>query len=437
MLTFLQREIPAIGSVFYPGPIPPPLEQLSGLGAPIACERSVPSAHEVWVAQATHPTWGKAEIACLRESTPIPSFLLDYSLTLSEDEKRRAQTGQAVLAVRVQAHRKHVLRDRKLLLHWLRALMASDGAIAADAASQMLWSQAMLDDELAHDADLDVESLYSIHAVQAPGEPGRVEWLHTHGLEELRAFDIDVLQPSPVFVDNCGDPIRALAFAALEGEAAPNTGRFHLLRPGGDVRLVPADRFDAEASEEHRRLRDADEHHSGRRAVVCEPVGRLFGRWRSRPEPARFLSQMTEISFVVNFTKAASALMAERAVRTIGVFRGLREEFASLRLPTIVKLGYEVEGGDTSDREHLWFEVHEIRGDTVDATLANAPHHVPSLTLGQRGEFGLDRLTDWAILSPEGPMTPRNVSAARRLRVTRDVWQARRDAAEPSTDATD
>ena len=65
--------------------------------------------------------------------------------------------------------------------------------------------------------------------------------------------------------------------------------------------------------------------------------------------------------------------------------------------------------------------------DKVDATLANAPHRVPSLTAGQRGEFGLERLTDWMILSPEGPMTPRNVTASRRLRAKRSLWQARLD----------
>lgn len=73
--------------------------------------------------------------------------------------------------------------------------------------------------------------------------------------------------------------------------------------------------------------------------------------------------------------------------------------------------------------------VQGVRGDKVDATLANAPHRVPSLTLGQRGEFGLERLTDWMVQSPEGPMTPRNVSAARRLRTNREMWQARLDSA--------
>lgn len=106
--------------------------------------------------------------------------------------------------------------------------------------------------------------------------------------------------------------------------------------------------------------------------------------------------------------------MAERATQTLGVFRALCDEFARLDLPALVKLGYPTEHDEST--EHLWFQVHSIHGDTVEATLVNAPHHVPTLTAGQRGEFALERLTDWVILSPAGAMTPRNVSAARRLR---------------------
>ena len=63
--------------------------------------------------------------------------------------------------------------------------------------SELFWSPAMLDDELAHDADLDVEALYTIHASTTTAARSRVYWLHTHGLEALGAFDIDVLRPSP------------------------------------------------------------------------------------------------------------------------------------------------------------------------------------------------------------------------------------------------
>jgi hypothetical protein len=432
MFAFLKSTVNARGCVLYPGPIPPPLAQLSSLRDPIIVSPTTPAAEHVWAADVVHPLWGSARLACLRQATPPPVELIDHTLSLSDEEKARARTGHATVLISVQAEQKHVLRDRKRLLFWMRALMENQGAIAIDHASTLFWSQAMLEDELAHDADLDIEALYTIHAVQDPKDSTRVEWLHTHGLEELRAFDVDVLQPSPVFVANCGDPIRALAFAALEGAIAPDAERFQLAAPGGDVRLVPVDKYHAEAAPEHQKLRDADHVHRGRRAVVCEPVGGLFGRWRTRPAPSRFLSRVNTDGMVVPFSSAATDLMSERARRTFGVFAALKAEFASLDLPTVVKLGYQVEGGSPDEREHLWFAVHDVRGDKVDATLANAPHRVPSLKAGQRGEFGLDRLTDWMILSPEGSMTPRNVSAARRLRASRDTWQARIDAARPN-----
>jgi uncharacterized protein YegJ (DUF2314 family) len=429
MLSFLRRDLPATGRVLYPGAIPPPLEQLSGLRGPVTCSRITPSAAQIWAVTAVRPEWGTAEIASLRGHLPIEPVLLDYTLALSDEEKARAGTGHAAVTVRVPAQQQHVLRDRKRLLCWLRALMQPDGVVAVDDSSTLFWSAAMLDDELAHDADLDIESLYTLHAVQDGRAPGRVEWLHTHGLEELGAFDVDVLEPSPLFVDNCGDPLRALAFAALEGTIAPGVDRFRLVQPNGDVRLVPADRYQAEAAPEHQKLRTPDEVHSGRRAVLCEPVGGLLGRWRTRPTPSRFLSSVDSVAFVIPFSTSATDLMAERAKQTFTVFRRLKEEFDSFGLPTAVKLGYDVEGGRPNDREHLWFVVHHVFENKVDATVANAPHRVPGLTLGQRGEFELERLTDWMIQSPEGPMTPRNISAARRLRANRDVWQTRLDVA--------
>ena len=430
MFNFLRRDLPAIGRVLYPGAIPPPLAGLSALQGVVSCTPISPSADQVWAVRATHPQWGVAELAAFRSQPPVASVLIDHALGLSNDEKARARTGEGAVAVRMQVGQQHVLRDRKRLLFWLRALIQPDGVIAIDDSSMLFWSAAMLEDELAHDADLDIESLYAMHAVQDASDGSRIEWLHTHGLEELGAFDLDILQPSTTFVDNCSDPMRALAFAALEARIAPDTERFPFVHPGGDVRLVSADRYQAEASPEHQKLRDPDRVHSGRRAVLCEPVGGLFGRWRTRPVPSRFLSSLNTDGMVIPFTTAATELMAERARRTLTILRALKEEFDSLGLSAVVKLGYEVEGGAATDREHLWFVVHEIHGDKVDATLANAPHRVPSLKLGQRGEFGLDRLTDWMMPSPEGPLTPRNISAARRLRANREMWQFRVDSAK-------
>ncbi len=159
MFSFLQRDLPAAGRVLYPGAIGPPLEQLSALREPVTCTRTTPSPDQVWAIAATHPLWGAADIACLRQLMPVPAELIDHTLSLSDDEKARARMGETAVAVRVSGQQKNILRDRKRLLCWLRALMQADGAVAIDLGSMLLWSQAMLDDELAHDADLDIESL--------------------------------------------------------------------------------------------------------------------------------------------------------------------------------------------------------------------------------------------------------------------------------------
>ena len=429
MWPFLQRDVRAVGRVLYPGAIPPALEGLTGFKEPITCTRTPCSQDLLWSIRADHPVWGMAEIECSRHPAPLPDLLIDHTLSLSPEDKALARTGQSVLTVRIHSQHKYVLRDRKRLLFWLKTLLQADGAVAVDDGSTLLWSHGMLEDEFIHDADLDIESLYTIHAVHSAGRGDKVDWLHTHGLGEFQAFDIDVLQPSPSFVENCGDPVRALAYAALEGAITADTDRFTLAYPGGDIRLVSAKRFHAEASPEFHALRGLDSAHTERRTVVCEPAGGLLARWRARPVPSRFLSRLSTDGMVVPFSTTVTTLMADRARRTFALFRDLKEEFASLNLPAVVKLGYPVDGGGPEDREHLWFEVHRIAGDKLEATLANTPHRVSGLKAGQRGEHGLDRLTDWVIMSPEGQMSPRNISAARRLRQTRSMWQARVDGA--------
>ena len=50
-------------------------------------------------------------------------------------------------------------------------------------------------------------------------------WMHTHGLQELGAFDLDVLAAHPTFVASSPDLFRALAFRALGGDIAPGADR--------------------------------------------------------------------------------------------------------------------------------------------------------------------------------------------------------------------
>ena len=323
----------------------------------------------------------------------------------------------AAVGLRVPARRKSVLRDRKTMLRIARDVLGDDGLMVVDIASQLPWSRASLEDELAHDADLDIEALYCIHNVLDDGQAGSPEpevlWQHTHGLAELGGFDIDIVRPDRTFADTDGEMIRAIATMILDGEIGPSEARFRFGQPGGDARLVPAADFQRSADPADTSQRDAGDHEE-RRSILCEPAGRkLFGLGRGdRPEPLHLARRPAPEQFVVYFPTTTTQLMAERAKATIGVLRGLQAGFAEFEVVAIVKLGYPTPDGG---KEHLWFEAHTIGDETIDATLENKPFAV-DLTPGERAERPIDLLTDWMLMTPAGTITPRSMSAARRLR---------------------
>ncbi len=357
----------------------------------------------------------------LRKNMAPPRAVLDYDTSLTPQEREDGHSAGVMIGLHMQQTKGHILRDRKNFLRFARTIMGDDGVLVDDATAQRFWSRARLDDELCHDADLDVTDVFSVHAV-GDEEP---TWVHTHGLAEAGAFDFDILEPSPDLAGVGHDALRALAFAILEGGLQPNTERHPFGGLTKRIRMVAIDRFNREADELLRALRSADEDHNKRRSVVCEPIARFWlpSRRRKGIQPSRFLSKPMGDNTVFPFSVAATELMAERARGTWSVFRSLFEEFAELELPCIVKLGYATDGGGPDDREHLWFTVHQAGIDTVDATLVSKPLFIAAMKRGQRGVHSVDHLTDWTILVPGGMITPRDMTAVRCVRDNIDAWR--------------
>ncbi len=413
MFGFLQRDQPGQAAVYFPGSAPPPADaflRLRDLGYGLTDRRAD---GVLWALQLEHPTLGSAELWCDRVSPPLDDFIR-FASNLSDAEKAGATGSAASVGLRVPARRRQVLHDRKTMLRIARDVLGDDGVMVLDIASELPWSRASLADELAHDADLDIEALYCLHAVtDDDAEAGHPRWLHTHGLAELGRFDLDILGPHPEFVAACADPIRAIATMILEGDVAADQPRFAFGQPGGDARLVPAAAFMRDADPSMAALRDA-EHHDERRSVLCEPTGRKvlgFGRG-DRPEPLHLTRRSPPDQFVIYFPTTTTTLMAERAQATIDVLRASMQEFAEFEPIAIVKLGYPTEG---DGKEHLWFTAHSIGESTVDATLENRPFSV-DLQPGERADRPLELVTDWVLMTPAGPITPRSMIGARLLR---------------------
>ena len=424
MLDFLRREEPAFAAVHFPGSAPPPAEafgRLRSAGYELR-ERRVEDA--LWALGLEHPIHGTAELIGFRDM-PVIDDAIRFAISITDAERDAAMGSSSAVGLSVPAHRKQVLRDRKTLLRIARDVLGEDGVMVVDVGAQLPWSRAGLDDELMHDADLDVEGLYCIHSViddeTADGPDQTVDWLHTHGLAALGGFDLDIVAPNRAFVDSCGDMMRALATMVLDREIGPSEGSFVFGHPGGVARLVPSDDFQRQADPRFVGMREANDH-DDRRSVLCEPSGRKllgFGRG-DRPEPLHFARRPPPEQFVVYVPNATTALMAERARATVGVLRALMAEFEEFEVVAIVKLGYPTPG---DSREHLWFTAHAVGDDSVDATLENQPFEV-DMKPGERAERPLDLLTDWMLMTPTGSVTPRSMRAARSLREHADEVRA-------------
>lgn len=417
---------PAIGgSVLFRGPMPPRPADFARLGdaAPGLQVKAGPKPPEgeggpAWAIELSHPEWGEAKLWGSRQPMPpLPKPLVQYDGRLTDGEKQTVLQGRASVMIALADPSDNLFRDRKRLFRFMRAVAGDDGVAAMDGIAQRFWSIAALDEELAHDADPDVETLFTLHAISDNGEPCR--WVHSHGLSEIGHFDFDILRPAEELFTTARDTFRAIAYAIVLGKWQMGERAARLVHPGGVVAVVDADEFMRKTDRCFRELRDADEGHNQNRVVLCEPRTGRLSRWLGRHRPSQFLSSPMGDGTMVLFPNQASGLMADRARASYPLMRRLLKELLAAGCPckTIVKLGYRVDGAEgPTDREHMWFSVNGLRSDSIDATLESSPHAIARMKLGDRATHDPDLLSDWLIFTPAGTVTPRDATAARRVR---------------------
>ncbi len=443
MFSLLQRSIDHFASVHYRGNLSPRAEEYEFLrrqGFEITPASAGSEAH--WRLTLRHPQTGEAELLAPKAAIPLHREWIQMCASLTQREKDELASGGTGVSVRLRSKKGSVLRDRKNLFKIVHAVMGDDAVGMADHGSELFWSRAGLADELSLPGDPDVSVLYCIHAVVPDTEEARADegatpyWLHTHGLEGIGAFDYEILRPSPGLAEHCEDALRCLAYFAVEGEARVDTPRLEFASAmsggSGAVRCVPVKEFHQRASDADRRLHDL-ETHGGKRAVLCECSGlgtRLFGTVR----PSRFLSRVDPDGIVLHFSKAASEAMATKARATVKSFAALREELREFEAVAVAKFGYPMDH-DPGSQEHLWFEVHDVREATMDATLVNQPHGIARMSPGDRGEHPIERLTEWTLITPMGKISAHNRLPLRRLR--EDPDRARTIVAEANRLAGD
>ncbi len=258
-------------------------------------------------------------------------------------------------------------------------------------------------------------TLYSIHAVSEDERPEGPVWMHTHGLTRCGSIELEMFDIPSANAGQMADLINVIGPLFIEQDVPPPGEAFVV---GAGIALVwlpweaAIHQFPPRSGGD---AADRDEAHSVPSGVLATPKrGLLRKRHHSPTKYSRRLSR-DPLMFLSNMETERMALLAGER---FGEFAELHEKLGAdeENYVLMVKLGYTVDDArDEKDREHLWFRVHSISDDTVDATLTNEPYGIARMHENDRDVHSLSLLTDWAILCRQGHFGPDTVVHLKRI----------------------
>jgi hypothetical protein len=289
----------------------------------------------------------------------------------------------------------------------LLAALAPDASAVVDFDALRLWPAGWMHEVARSSIPPAPETLFVVHGVV---DDAGGAWLHTHGLTRTGTLELELTG-----VSRAGGPLlmhllNTTAKMFIERGTPPPGQPFEAAR-GMPLVWVPWEHGVRVVGQGMGGEQDRDVDHRGPRGLLFVPGERLESAQGYLPQlednPVFFVSDME--------TERAALLARERAPRFVALFARVGLGPGAERWRFLVKLGYEVDGAAlASHREHLWFDVHAIEGERVEATCLNRPYGVSRLDEGQRGWHELARLSDFTILCEHGQFGAEHIDALER-----------------------
>lgn len=350
--------------------------------------------------------------ACRVDELPARNTLDD--IHWNDEEREQLEQSRWLLGVETVLHPDDPIASYHRQLQLCRRICPQSPAVY-DANAYRLRSGSLVDRMTSTGIPPRTSELFRIHAVDSGEEDGSC-WLHTHGLARATFPDVEILQvPSSLFRAGAW-LIRNFVDRYLGHELPDASTPFEV---GHKISLAwrPWDEAVNELSADalgglNDRIDDDDEHAGTRIVLVAgKRSGWFRKRWRPPLSVLKHVDRDGAIATVSHHeTERMSQLARERWPELGMLFarHGRHEDWTFL-----VKLGYRVDGGEPHEREHLWFEVHEIVPDRLRGRLLNKPLQISHMNTDQEDWHDLEILTDWKIYSPLGEFTPENVRYVR------------------------
>jgi hypothetical protein len=238
-------------------------------------------------------------------------------------------------------------------------------------------------------------TLYAIHEME--GKSGM--WLHTHGLVRLGMPEVELLGLNPSDVQEGYDLIDAVV-DVIFGGGEPDSDGAVTVGEDMEVRLMAfKDAMsvlppDVVASRTEHDVEEED--HRDPRIVILS---------RERNDTPHDLLERLRNDAVLFKSREETDRQRSLALERFGIFGQLFAIRRNEGWRFHAKLGFSREG-DPRVREHVWFEVRELKPGQIRGVCLNEPVDGLPFHEGDEGWFKVDLITDWLVVSPEGNFDP-------------------------------
>ena len=251
--------------------------------------------------------------------------------------------------------------------------------------------------------------LYTIQAISGSEDD---VWLHTHGLNRCGVVEFEILDSTKEYYQSHGDVLDTLAKRVIsEGYMVDEEEPYYLVRLNNGLPIVGTWINYTKALEAYNPniiggFKDRVNGHNQNTGV--------FYIYTSQEEEDNkdykhisvvdeYLADNPVFMISIDETKRMKALAEERIFYFKNML-GKEEVHGIMKFGLLVDDEYQNESGD--DREHIWFEVKEIKGAKITATLTQEPYYISGIAKDDVMELNIKDMTDWILYTEEGQITP-------------------------------
>ena len=251
-----------------------------------------------------------------------------------------------------------------------------------------------------------------LFTVQAISDGGEEVWLHTHGLKRCGLYELEILGSNKEFFNDHYKMIESFALRMLESDEPiePGDGVFVGQAAGKVLTLTAVDWHEALEFYPDATLgteEDRDDGVHGEDTYVLMIYKNDRDEEAKRYTPVQDFNQFLDQNPMYMFSNAETKRMSDLAIERIPF---MLKAFENKDNTIIVKIGLITDkaywNGDKPEREHIWFELKDVKDDKIVAVLTQEPYYVSNIRKGDTGTYPLSDITDWLVYTDERSIGP-------------------------------